>query len=148
TQINLFAKDPLNANVSTGFNILAFNGATVNNNYANTAQVIGGVLGGAAALAMLIGTGLGFWRFYSNRSSQSAEQFADLIRKNLNLKGVDNFDSTTGRKYVRFVYALQDELKGAGMDINPMSASDLQNLVKDIGDAARNKISPATDCLG
>ena len=73
---------------------------------------------------------------------------ADFVRNALNLKNVDNFDHETSQKYLTFVYGLQKGLQGAGLDPTSMSLAELRKLANDVATAARNKITPATDCLG
>jgi hypothetical protein len=150
TQVSLFAKDPINANVSTEFEILAVpsNGTVVNTVAANTAQIVGSVVGGVLGLGVIlgIGFGLGFWK--KNKDSRSSEQFADCIRTALNLKEVDNFDHQTGQKYLTFVHELEKDLQAAGTNPSTMRPGELRKLANDVAVAARNKITPARNCFG
>jgi hypothetical protein len=92
--------------------------------------------------------GLEFWRCITNRNSRTGEQFADYIRAALNLKGVDNFESDAqGKRYITFVGGLTQALQTAGIDPSAMRDGELYGLANDVATAARNKITPARDCL-
>jgi hypothetical protein len=150
--VNLFARDPLNASVSTQFQVVTvppLNNATTNI-VADTglSEITGGVIGGVLGLTAAISAGLGFWRYATNKTSRSTEQFADFIRSALNLKEIDNFDHETGQKYLTFVHELQKGLQQAGIDPSTMRSGELRELANDVAVAARNKITPATNCFG
>lgn len=150
--VSLLAADPLNASVSAPFQVVTVPVSGNNNGTASvaasTTQIAGGVVGGVLGLATAIAVGLGFWRYATNKTTRSTEQFADFIRSALNLKNVDSFTSETGQKFVAFVHKLQSDLKEAGIDISTLRPLELSKLADDVADAARNKISPASDCLG
>lgn len=46
------------------------------------------------------------------------------------------------------VHSLTQSLQQAGIDPAQMRQGELRELANDVADAARNKISPSTDCLG
>jgi hypothetical protein len=143
TRLQLFAKDPLNQVVQTPLDIFAQAPTT------NPAISIGaGVAGGLVGLAALVGGAFGFWRHTTHKNSRKNEQLADFIRSTLNLKGVDNFNHETGQKYLTFVHGLQNGLQQAGIDTSSMRPTELHALAQDVASAARNKITPATDCFG
>jgi hypothetical protein len=151
TQVSLAAQDPLNASANTQFEILAqFSNGTTGNNLSNVSgsEIAGAVVGGILGFGALLGAGVGFWRYATNRNSRKGEQFADYIRDALKLKGVDNFDHENGQKYVAFVHSLIQELQQAGIDIKLMRPGELHELANDAAAAARNKITTATGCLG
>jgi Cadherin-like/Putative Ig domain/FG-GAP repeat len=150
THVLLTAKDPINVSISTGFDILAIpnNGTIVNKVEASTSQIIGSVVGGVVALVSLLTAGFIFWRDAADKNTRKSEFFADLIRTELNLKGVDNFNSYEGQKFVSFIHELQSTLKTAGIDPTRMRPQEIRILADDVADAARNKISPVTDCSG
>lgn len=145
TRIQLLAKDPLNEVVSTSLDIFAQMPNAPETNL--TTAISAGVVGGLVGLAGLAGGIFGFWRYASNRNSRSSEEFADAIRSALNLKQVSNFHSQTGQKFVSFAHGLESALKAAGIDISTMGPNELREFANDVADAARNKISPASDCL-
>lgn len=145
--------DPLHASASTQFQVIAVPLSDINvttNLIAATsvAEIAGSVAGGLVGLAAILGSAFGIWRYTADKTSRSTEQFADFIRSSLNLKNVDNFDSETGQQFVSFVHNLQSALKTAGLDASTMRVLERQQLANDVADAARNKISSATSCLG
>jgi hypothetical protein len=149
TQLNLSAWDPLNASVNAEFEVLAgLGGNSTVVNGASTIQIAGGVVGGILGLAAIVGAGFGFGFWKKNKDSRSDEQFADFIRSALNLKNVDNFDHEAGQKYLTFVHGLQKGLQQAGIDLRVMRPGELRELANDVATAARNKITPATNCWG
>ena len=142
--VSMFATDPLNASANTSFQIVTVPGSNNNGTTnilagASLSEIAGGVVGGVLGLAAAIGAGLGFWRYATNKSSRSGEQFADSIRSSLNLESVDNFSSETGRQFVTFVHSLQSALKEAGLNTSTMRALELRQLADDIASAARTK---------
>ena len=151
TQVSLFAQDPLNATANTQFELLAQLGnESVVNNIENVsfATIAGSVVGSLLGLGTLLGAGFGFWRYAANKNSRQGEHFANGIREVLKLKEVDNFDHETGQKYIAFVHQLQKSLQQVGIDPAVMRPGELRELANDLATAARNKITPATDCLG
>ena len=113
TQLNLFAKDPLNQIAKTDFDILAIPSPT--NTVSNDrTQIASSIAGGLAGLALLVGSSFGFWRYMTNKNSRQGEQFADDIRETLKLNGLDNFNHEIGQKYITFVHHLVQKLQDAG----------------------------------
>lgn len=145
--LSLFATDPLNASTRSDFEVIATNDTSLN--AAGNGQIVGGVVGGVLGFGALIGAGLGFWRYATDKRTRQGEHFADYIRESLNLKGVNNFEANeTGQQYVASVHNLAQALQQAGISTKGMRQLELRQLADDVADAARNKISPATDCLG
>ena len=155
TEVSLSAQDPLNTTATTQFQILAEFGnasssssAAIDEAAAGYPQVAGSVAAGLLGLTALIGAGFGFWRYTTDKTSRSREQLGDFIRTALNLKGVNNFNHEIGQKYLTFVHGLQKGLQGAGINLSNMRPGELRELANDVAAVARNKITPATDCLG
>jgi hypothetical protein len=148
TRLSLWAKDPLNATANTEFEVLAQlgNNRTNVNIPTSTANIIAAsVAGGLLGLGGLLIAAWSFWE----KNTRREEYFADYIRDALKLKGVNNFKTDeTGRKYVAFVHDLIQGLGQAGIDTATMHPSELRALANDVAASARNKITPATDCLG
>jgi hypothetical protein len=150
TYVSVFAKDPLNATARADFGLFAVNNGTVNT-IANGSSggIAGAVIGGLLGLGALVGAGFGFWRYATDKTTRKGEEFADYIRDALRLKGVGNFkDHAEGKRYLAMVNNLTQALQQAGIDATVMRTGELRELANDVAGAARNKISPAADCLG
>lgn len=103
------------------------------------------VAAGVVALGLL-GVG-GFWfrKRTQDANTRAQHPFADYIRAELNLKGLDNFDSDKGKRYVSVIYKLVTEFSTqGGMSVSNMSDDELKKLAKQVAVSARNKITSST----
>jgi hypothetical protein len=149
TQVNLFARDPLNATAKTQFQILAqFSNSTSITNI-NAASQIAAPVGVALGMVVLGGGGFAFWRYLKDKKGREGHQLANFLRDSLNLKGVDNFyESENGRNYVLFVQNLIQGLQQVGIDTKTMRPGELRELANDVATVARSKVRADSDCLG
>ena len=115
-----------------------------NNNTAstNTAPIIGATVGGiagSAAFLSLVG-------FYAKRkfdqATRNKHRLAKYIWQELNLEGINNFESELGKLYVSVIEnKLIPELKVHEKYQDIMQVSDLKQLAKDIAAIEKNRLS-------
>jgi hypothetical protein len=110
--------------------------------------IAGSTAGGVALLSTAVGIGFWYRKRVQDANTRKQYQFADYIREELKLKGIDNFKNEKGQRYVGVIQKLMTEFSHQGEDLNQRSDSELKAIAKDVAKASKNKITYSTTCLG
>lgn len=110
-------------------------------------STIGGVAAGTALIASAIGLGFWFRKRTQDASTRKQHPFADHLRNTLKLKGVDNFESAEGQRYLIVIQKMERAFSTqGGMNLSTMGDSELRSLAIQVANSAMNKITPSTRC--
>lgn len=110
-----------------------------------TGPVAGGAVGGTIFIAGAIGGGFWYRKRAQDAATRKQHRFADHIRDALKLKGIDNFESEKGQRFLAVIQKLENGFSTqGGMTLSEMGDNELEGLAKQVAISARNKITSST----
>ena len=118
-------------------------------NSATMTRILQGGSGGIAAGLI----GLGFWRYrkYLNeKDTRKAHPFADSLRKELKMVGVDDFTSDAGKRFVRIIDEIVVRLRTKGVNVLEMAVDEREFYARRMARTIESKVQKErqSSCLG
>ena len=111
----------------------------------------GAAVGLAAFITCLAGSGLLLWKRHKisqNKQSRENYQLASLLRNDLGLSDVDNFDSDRGLEYLNMVELIISELQQKGLDLQGAYFGELPLVSQAIATALEKHVGLQKDWRG
>ena len=153
---NYYADFPITVEVCDGYNydltgLISMRGSQSKNPKSKVEDtIIGAIAGGIGFTALMVGAGIGFWRYRKARHDAEKRRnypFADALRSELNLTEVNDFESDKGMTFISAVDVLIDELANQGINVKEMYESEIKKTASEVARAIHAAVPAGTGFL-